>query len=61
MRKVPPHVGGSWLLVLAVVLVFGLVRSDAVDVHWLTLLPAAGAFALGGFVLIHHYFGGWIH
>ena len=57
MKKVPPHVSGSWLLVFLGVAVIGLAGSDAVDVSRVNFLAAVGATALGGVVLVLYFLG----
>ncbi len=59
MRRVLPHVSAAGSLIFLGFLVFGLVRSDVVDMHWLFLFPAVGAIVLGIFVLVLHWLGWW--
>ena len=59
MRRVPPTVGAAGSLIVLGLVLFGLVRSEEVGLHWWYLFPAYGAMALGAFVLILYWMGCW--
>ena len=61
MRKVPRPVGAAGSLITLGIVLFGLVRYEEADLHWLFLFPAMGAIVLGGFILIRYYLFGWRH
>ena len=59
MRKVPLPVSAAGSLIILGIVLFGLVRYEEADLHWLFLFPATGAIVLGGFVLFGYYLFGW--